>query len=232
MKKFKVVAFDLDDTLWHVHPVIVRAEQVLRGWLQDTLPNFSYNPELMRSLRDEALKEDASLGHRLTELRRLTIERALASYLNQTEDAEQLSREAMEVFLVARNQVEFFEGALEVIANIANAYQLGALTNGNADIHRLGLGEHFSFAFSAEQVGAPKPAPDLFHRALEHTGCDPHEMLYVGDDPIKDVDAANRVGLGTIWVRGSAKPEPGETAADAVIDDIRQLPEAIRKLAS
>lgn len=230
MTKLKVVAFDLDDTLWHVHPVIVRAEQVLRGWLQETLPEFSYDPALMRSLRDEALREDASLGHRLTELRRLTIERALVSQLNQVEEAKRLSREAMEIFLIARNEVEFFDGALEAIASIADAYQLGALTNGNADIHRLGLGKHFSFAFSAEQVGAPKPAPDLFHRALEHTGCDPHEMLYVGDDPIKDVDAANKVGLSTIWVRGNAKPEPGETEADAVIDDIRQLPEAIRKL--
>ena len=97
----------------------------------------------------------------------------------------------MEIFLTARNEVEFFEGALDTLRNIAQSFQLGAITNGNADIYRLGLNDCFSFAFSAEQVGAPKPAPDLFHAALAHTGCEPAQMVYVGDDPVKDVDAAN-----------------------------------------
>ncbi len=232
MTQLKVVAFDLDDTLWHVHPVIVRAEQILRDWLHESVSGFSYDPEKMKNFRDDVLRDDKSLGYRLTELRRQVIERALLHHLNHDEDAERLSKEAMEVFLVARNEVEFFEGALDAIAEISRSYQLGALTNGNADIQRLGLGNHFSFAFSAEQVGAPKPAPDLFHRALEHTGCEPQEMLYVGDDPIKDVDAANQVGLKTIWVRGAARPEPGDTEADEVIEDIRHLPEAIARLSN
>lgn len=230
MTTLKVVAFDLDDTLWHVDPVIIRAEQVLKKWLHEKIPEFSYNQEQMRSLRDALLREDVSLGYRLTELRRRTIEQALMSHLNQAHEAEQLSQDAMEVFLVARNEVEFFDGALEAIASIARVYRLGALTNGNADIHRLGLSDHFSFAFSAEEVGAPKPAPDLFHRALEHTGCAPHEMIYVGDDPIKDVDAANRVGLKTIWVKGAARQTPGETEADVIIENIRYLPDAIDQL--
>ena len=145
-------------------------------------------------------------------------------------DAKLLSKRAMEVFLAARNEVVFFEGALESIGAVARDYQLGALTNGNADIERLGLSNHFSFAFSAEQVGAPKPAPDLFLAALEHTGCEPHEMVYVGDDPIRDVDSANKLGLRTIWIRHEARPGPGETHPDQTIDDIRELPAAIELL--
>ena len=230
MTGLKVVAFDLDDTLWQVHPVIVRAEQVLKNWLHRSVPHFSYDPAQMKRIREEVLGEDQSLGHRLTELRRRIIERALRDHLSHDQRAEQLSHEAMEVFLIARNQVDFFDGALEAIESIARDYQLGALTNGNADIRRLGLSRHFSFAFSAEQVGAPKPAPDLFHHALRHTGCEPREMLYVGDDPVKDVDAANRVGLHTIWVRRAARPDVGETQPDTTIEDIRELPEAIRCL--
>ncbi len=230
MTELKVVAFDLDDTLWHVHPVIVRAEGILKDWLHRAVPQFSYEADQMRALREEVLKENHNLGYQLTELRRRVIERALRPHLAQEKEADRLSREAMEVFLIARNEVEFFEGALDAIAHMATCYQLGALTNGNADIHRLGLSEHFSFAFSAEQVGAPKPAPDLFYRALEHAGCEPQEMVYVGDDPIKDVDAANSVGLRTIWVRGTKTQESGDTDADATIDDIRHLPDAIESL--
>ena len=229
MTRLKVVAFDLDDTLWQVHPVIIRAEGVLKDWLHQSVPHFSYDPEQMKKIREEVLGEDQSLGHRLTELRRRIIERALRGHLPH-EQAGRLSHEAMEVFLIARNQVDFFEGALETIETLARNYRLGALTNGNADIKRLGLSRHFSFAFSAEEIGAPKPAPDLFHQALRHTGCEPGEMVYVGDDPVKDVDAANRVGLNTVWVRCAARPDPGETQPDIMIEDIRELPDALQRL--
>ena len=181
----------------------------------------------MKHHREQVLAADPGVSHQLTELRRRVIETALRSSGLNTNTARETAGNAMDVFLTARNEVEFFDGALDAIREVAALYQLGALTNGNADITRLGLSEHFSFAFSAEEVGAPKPAPDLFHRALAHTGVQPEEMVYVGDDPIKDVDTANRVGLHTIWVANDARPGPGETEPDQVISDIRELPEAI-----
>ena len=78
---------------------------------------------------------------------------------------------AIEIFLAARNDIELFDGAQRLPSGLWQEplYVLGALTNGNADINRLGLGHVFDFAFSAEQVGAPKPAPQLFNAALAHT---------------------------------------------------------------
>ena len=52
-------------------------------------------------------------------------------------------------------------------------------------------------------------------------------MVYVGDDPILDIDAANRVGLHTVWLRSPARDTPGETSADVVIDLIEELPAAL-----
>ena len=69
----------------------------------------------------------------------------------------------------------FFQMA--AVQQLAGHYVLGTLTNGNADIQRLGLSDYFSFSFSAEQVGAPKPAPNLFHAALDHTGVKAEEMI-------------------------------------------------------
>jgi len=93
------------------------------------------------------------------------------------EEARQRSLEAIEVFLHARNQIELFEGAMDELRKLAGTFTLGALSNGNADIQRVGLHEVMSFHFSAEQVGAPKPADNLFRAALAHTGADPHEMV-------------------------------------------------------
>ncbi len=226
----RVVAFDLDDTLWDVNRVILRAEDKLGAWLKSEVPHLTYDVVSMRSLRDEVLKDNPGVGFQVTEFRRRIIEKAMVKSDIPHDESRVLSEAAMEVFLVARNEIEFFDGALDAIRHIAATYQLGALTNGNADIERLGLADHFSFAFSAEQVGAPKPSPDLFHTALEHTGCEPTQMVYVGDDPIKDIDTANLVGLHTVWLKNERRPGPGETTPDKTINDIRELPDALSEL--
>ena len=40
----RVIAFDLDDTLWNVHPVIRRAESILADWLEKEVPGYRYEP--------------------------------------------------------------------------------------------------------------------------------------------------------------------------------------------
>jgi putative hydrolase of the HAD superfamily len=225
----RIIAFDLDDTLWDIAPVIARAELVLANWLETQVTGYRYEAPNLKRIREALLNEDPTLAHRLTAFRRRLIETSLLSYLDK-KSASACAEGAMEIFLTARNEVKFFEGALATLKNIAQSFQLGAITNGNADIYRLGLNECFSFAFSAEQVGAPKPAPDLFHAALLHTGCEPEQMVYVGDDPIKDVDAANEVGLHTIWMSSKSGAVLGESKPDETINDIRELPYAIRNL--
>jgi putative hydrolase of the HAD superfamily len=226
----KVIAFDLDDTLWHVDPVIIQAEKKLSQWLKSEVPRMQHDTVSMREFRDQVLEENPEFVHRVTDFRLRLIELAMLDSRIPAHEASVLAADAMEVFLDARNEIEFFEGALDAITQVAARYRLGALTNGNADIQRLGLSNHFSFAFSAEDVGAPKPAPNLFHAAIAHTGCKPIEMVYVGDDPVKDIDTANSVGFRTIWLRNAARPGPGESEPDQIIDDIRELPDAIEQL--
>ncbi len=222
----KVIGFDLDDTLWSVKPVIEKAETRLDEWLTANLSEMKYTMTTMRALREEVLQEMPELLHRITALRRCIIERAmLLSGIGKT-DAAHLSNEAMKVFLAARNDIEFHEGAMEAIVELSDRYILGALTNGNADIDRLGLRPYFSFSFSAEQVGAPKPEPDLFEHALSYTQVSPDEMIYVGDNPVLDIDAANNLGLHTIWINIGHR-EPGMTTADVTINHVRDLTDAV-----
>lgn len=228
----RVIAFDLDDTLWHVDPVIRRAESKLKEWLESQLQGFVYDRKDIGRFRQAAIEESPHLAGRMTEFRRTVLGKALSHHGVKGQPLDETLDAAMEVFLAARNDIEFFEGALETIAFLSDDFLLGALSNGNADVERLGLANHFSFAFSAEEVGAPKPAPDLFHAALAHTGCGPDQMVYVGDDPVKDVDAANRVGLRTIWLKNALRPGPGASDPDIIIEDIRQLPDAIMALDS
>lgn len=225
----KVIGFDLDDTLWAVRPVIIRAEKRLNEWLKARAPLLSYDVPEMAKFREQAVAQNPELKKQITELRRQVI--LLALEASRIDQASEIADEAIEVFLKARNEIEFFDGALESLQHLAGDHTLGALSNGNADIHRLGLSDLFTFAYSAEQVGAPKPHAALFEHALSHTSIDPHQMIYVGDDPELDVDAANRLGIHTIWLDHGTKPK-GDTEATVTIKHIKDLPQAVDQLKS
>ena len=226
----KVIGFDLDDTLWALRPIMMRAEKLLKKWLSENVPKLQYDLIESQTLRQEILTESPDLDGKVTELRRRIIARALTLSKLDEDATDTLTSAAMEVLLAARNEVEFFDGALEVIKQLSENYTLGALTNGNADISRIGLARYFSFTFSAEQVGAPKPAPDLFAHALAHNNVDPQEMIYVGDDPVLDIDTANYLSLRTIWVNTKRKDDRGKPDPDVTIEDIKDLPEAVSQI--
>ncbi len=44
-------------------------------------------------------------------------------------------------------------------------------------------------------MGADKPDPFIFQRALELTNATAHESLHVGDDPVRDWQGAAAAGL-------------------------------------
>jgi hypothetical protein len=51
----RVIAFDLDDTLWYVGPVIKRAESILADWLEKEVPGYSYEPSTLMPIRETLL---------------------------------------------------------------------------------------------------------------------------------------------------------------------------------
>lgn len=55
-------------------------------------------------------------------------------------------------------------------------------------------------ATSAEW-GVPKPEPAFFERVVEAAGCDPDQVLYVGDHPANDVHPAKAAGLRVAHLR-------------------------------
>ncbi|MGB1141477.1 MAG: HAD family hydrolase, partial [Halioglobus sp.] len=135
------------------------------------------------------------------------------------------------VFLRERHKVELYEVALGVLETLSRDFCLGALTNGNADIYKTDAGEYFDFAFLAEDIGAAKPHPDMFEAALAEAGVQAREVIHVGDDPEHDVRGAIDAGMYSIWVNLRDKPWPGGQRADEEINDLLELPEAIRNIA-
>jgi 2-haloalkanoic acid dehalogenase type II len=220
----RLLCFDLDDTLWPVRPVIIRAEHRLRNHLDAVAPQVHQRlgPEDFAAFREARLGADPTLRHRLSALRRLVLEDALRA--SGYEEAETLAAEAFEVFFDARNDVAYFEGTLEALEALSRRYTLAALSNGNADIRRLGLERIFAFHFNAEGVGAPKPKPAIFEAALQRAGLGPEQAVHIGDHAVDDVQGAAAVGMKTVWVNESGAPWPGPgPAPDWVVPNIPAL---------
>jgi putative hydrolase of the HAD superfamily len=205
-----IVSLDLDDTLWPVAPVIARAETELFEWLRGRHPGVvrGHSIESMRSLRGDVAQRHPELRHDLTFLRR----QALVEQFLASGHAESLADEALEVFLTARNRVEFYPEVRASLARLRARYRLFALSNGNADLARCGIAEYFEGHVTAQSAGAAKPDARIFACLAQAAGVDAQRVLHVGDDPLADVDGARRAGMQSAWLNRDARSWPADLA--------------------
>ena len=137
--------------------------------------------------------------------------------------------EAFAAFLSHRHEVSLFANAESVLTHLHQHYQIGALTNGNADVRKTEIGEHFDFAWRAEEFGVSKPHPAFFHAAFAQAGVTPEAVIHIGDCHQSDVDGAVAAGAKAIWL----KPEGGVSdIASEVIPSLSALPSAIGRVLS
>lgn len=230
-----VITFDLDNTLWDVEPTILRAEELQREWLLKHRPGVMENMshDDLWEFKKSVWKRHPELVHHMSKMRTRTLYELQIAAGYSEEESVSGADEAFAVFLQERHKVELYEEALEVIEALAKEFTIGALTNGNADVYKTDAADYFDFAFLAEEIGASKPAPDMFQAALDTVGVPASQIVHVGDDPEHDVLGAQQMGMRTVWMnsRGKAWPSAVEPA-DASITNLRDLPDAIGQIAA
>ncbi len=230
-RKIKVVTFDLDDTLWPVGPVIMRAEQVLRDWMTQHAPEAAgYDRDTLMRVRAEIVAEQPDLTHQISRVRELVLGRIIAASGYHENDAQAIAAKAFEVFLTARHDVDYYEDVQTSLAALANRYVLGAVSNGNASVHRLEVGKFFSFAVSAEQVGVSKPDQRVFDATLAAAECAAHEVVHVGDHHEHDIAGAHTAGMHTVWINREGASFPGDYPPSASIASLSELVDIIENL--
>jgi putative hydrolase of the HAD superfamily len=219
--RVKAITLDLDDTLWPIDEVMARAEGILHQWFERHAPGVAAAlppPEFAAFRRALALDLPA-IGHDFTMLRREALRRALQQFGGDTS----LVEPAMTVFLSARNDVEFYPDTLEALQRLSRHYPVVSLSNGNADLARIGIGHHFSATVSARSIGVAKPDPRIFHAACAAIDLRPEEVLHVGDDPDLDVRGGIGAGVRTVWVNRQRKAWAGEPVETLEMHDLLAL---------
>ena len=94
---------------------------------------------------------------------------------------------------------EIYPEVVEILENLQPQFRLAVVSNFDGRLRmileHLGISKFFSHVFVSSEVGADKPDPEIFRRALKFMKLEPNEALHVGDDPERDCKAATAAGL-------------------------------------
>lgn len=109
-------------------------------------------------------------------------------------------------------------GMASALSQLSAELSLGVVANQMAEaedaLREVGLRDHFRFLALSERVGAAKPDPAIFHWALSRAGCQPEEVIMVGDRIDTDILPARRLGMWTLWFHADPR-EKGWEPTDA-----------------
>lgn len=94
---------------------------------------------------------------------------------------------------------ELYPEVPEVLEQLRPRFQLAVISNFDGRLRfilqHLGISNYFSYIFISSELGADKPDPEIFRRALKIMQLNADEVLHVGDDPERDWKAAAAAGL-------------------------------------
>jgi HAD superfamily hydrolase (TIGR01549 family) len=230
------ISLDLDDTLWPVLPALVKAEQAMHQWLLEHAPATAAicSTARLREIRVLVAMANAERAHDMGWMRLESLRQAL----KEGGEDPALAVGAFNVFLEGRQRVTLYSEVEEVLQRWKSRYKLLVVTNGNADIDRIGIGHYFDVNVAAHELGVGKPDRRIFEHACGQAGVQPERVLHIGDDLELDVVGARGAGMHAAWLRrpdleaqvlahrGHAGPDPGETQEPAFAD-LRSLERAL-----
>ena len=94
---------------------------------------------------------------------------------------------------------KLYPEVLDVLEQLRERFQLAVISNFDGRLRfilqNLGISKYFAYIFISSELGADKPDPEIFRRALKVMHLDANEVLHVGDDPERDWKAAEEAGL-------------------------------------
>jgi putative hydrolase of the HAD superfamily len=126
--------------------------------------------------------------------------------------------------------------ARQMLLSLAAGWRIGVVTNGIPEIQArkvaaLGLADRVDTIVYADAVGAGKPDPAPFLEASRRLKVGVNRTVFVGNDPVRDVFGAWRVGMRTIHVAGHGSAA-GQAAlvADARVRSLSEVPHVAARL--
>jgi FMN phosphatase YigB (HAD superfamily) len=233
-RKLKAALLDIGGTLWadvFEDRANVRATRLAAG----LPPEYRHMvPDLLRlldeagaeAILDDDLTSTPDIAHVIGEaLTRLSV-----STSGELIDAV---RRAM---VIPAEPGRLFPGAKALLEAIGDLrLRVGAVSNTvwrNAadywrDFETVGVSAYIDAIVTSVDCGVRKPHPKIFHEALKRLDAYPDGTILVGNSESLDIAPARALGMFTIRV-AIEEPVPTSSAADAVVDSLSSVREALK----
>ncbi|MCF2858562.1 HAD-IA family hydrolase [Pseudoalteromonas sp. SMS1] len=219
----RVLSFDLDDTLYNNHPIILNAIRAMQDYLQSIPAWANKQGDYWLECRRHIGNTQPHLQDDVTTWRQVALRYGM-SQLNLTKDEiERHSNNAYQAFAQARSNITVSDSVLAMLQQLAKKYTLIAITNGNVDVEKFNLAGVFERVYLAGPDGKAKPDAALFQRACQDLGVKPQQILHIGDSLDTDVQGANLAGCQSVWLNNQSTAYTYKGLADIEISDILQL---------
>ncbi|BFU60271.1 MULTISPECIES: HAD-IA family hydrolase [Rodentibacter] len=195
---FKVISFDLDDTLYDNREVITAAVARFIQYVQNLTQCPSFGEE-WGELKDQIARKNPRLSEDVTEWRKEALRQFLVKKDKNAEEIDRTLTFAMNEFFHWRHRITVPEETISVLNSLKTDYKLSVITNGNVEPSRIGLTQ-FDLILRGGEHGRAKPHEDLFLQTARYFNIAPQEILHVGDNLITDVQGAIQAGCQAVWI--------------------------------
>ena len=224
LSSIKVISFDVDGTLQDFDGMMRHAlGEVLKELTRvDAEAAQALDVERMIAIRDEVHER---LRGRVTDLNAVREESIKQAVREAGRPDDGLGSHLAQVYFRSRDGARsLFSDVRPALELLGKSYRLGLLSNGNSYAGDLGIGDLVSFeVFSQDNLGIEKPDPRIFKVALREAGCEPSELLHVGDSMENDVAGAKAAGSKAIWLNRGLDTRDGNTEPDVEIRSLLEL---------
>ena len=223
----KILCFDLDDTLCDLRT----GELIARLKLRDELAKNSEMPIDMIGRAYDFLWAGVKqhymemVADGLGELDIRTIHLGLViDEIWGEDEADRLARLHWDIVL---ENFEVYPDAAKVVDGLSKKYRLTMITNGPSDlqwakINLLPFKDTFEEIIVSADLGHHKPSKEIFNEMTKRTDVTPDEIVYIGNNYLKDIVGAYEAGWRTVWVNRRDE-EQGNVEPDWTIKELSEL---------
>jgi putative hydrolase of the HAD superfamily len=204
VKKYKVLFFDLDRTLWDYR---ANSEQTLKDLVKKHTPEltekfdefltlfYDVNESLWLEYRDGRLSKE-----------RLSTQRFIDSYKRLGVDAESFAEEfSVDYIAESPKKTRLFPKTIETLEYLKGAgYRIFLLTNGFVEVQKVKISDSklepfFERMITSEEAGYQKPHEKIFEFALTIVQAEKSDCLMIGDDLESDIEGAQNFGIDAVF---------------------------------
>ena len=228
MNKYKWLLFDADGTLFDYNKA---EENALRRTIEQL--GYAYDPGYLVAYKRVNRKvwlefEQGQLSQSVLKVKRFEL-------LLETTQLQYQPERASQKYLANLGQGSYLlDGAEALIKALCGQYGLVIITNGLKEVQRPRLAKsainaYFENIIISDEVGAAKPAPEIFDiafAAMDHPRKE--EVLIIGDSLTSDIQGGLNYGIDTCWFNPNS--EIGEETLPPITYRIKRLAELLELL--